>query len=556
MSKRSKKIRRWSPFPIRPFFVAVLAYTVACLIFGGGSREGFVADAALQGLAVPLLLIASWRLIDVPSADGGGRGRALLAGCALIALFPLAQMVPLPPSIWSLLPERSDFESNLLAAGLDIGWLPLSVAPSMTWLSALALLPPFAIFLSVLQFDYVERRRLSLAMLLVGMVSVGLGLLQVAQGTTSALRFYEYTNTTEAVGFFANRNHYSALLYCLVLIATAFAVASIADFARTGLSLKSTRSTPYMIAVLASFAAVVILVAAQAMARSRAGLGLTVVALIGALALGYLAPLGTTKSRENKDFGPAARGAIRLLVAAIALAALLGTQFALYRVLHRFDFDAMADVRWPYARNTIEAAVAYMPFGSGMGTFVFAYVPFEKLTDNAERIFANRAHNDFLELWLEAGLAGLILMVVFVIWTFLALWRVWRRGLPGAGHSDNLLACAAALALVLLLAHSTVDYPLRTTAMMGVFAWAVAMVVPPVGSPIAPPSEQPVRSRGSTRRRQRQTDMSSAPGVEAEGVPTSGPSDAPPPGRFAPAPPRDDWPESWRTPEKSGPPEE
>lgn len=546
MTKRSSRSRSQLLPSIDSFLIVVMLYLGACLTLGGGTLEHFVSDVALQGLAVPLVLWASWRLLDVPALDGGRRGRAGLAFCLLIAALPLAQLVPLPPSVWTLLPGRSDFESSLRAADLEVGWLSLSVAPSLTWLSGLALLPPMAVFLSVLQLGYADRRRLSILLLLVGMASVGLGLLQVAQGPTSPLRLYAFTNTSEAVGFFANRNHYSALLYCLVLIAAAFAIAAVAGLARAGLSLKSTRSTPRLIGALASFTALVILVAAQAMARSRAGLGLTVVALLGAFALAFIVPSGVTEPQRSSRAGQARTNVTRALAVAIALAVLLGLQFALYRVLHRFEFSLSSDARWPFARNTIEAAMAYMPLGSGMGTFVPVYQAFEKASDNTASVYANRAHNDFLELWLEAGLIGLVAMGLFMAWALLTTWRVWRRGLPGAGHSDNLLACAAALVTLLLLAHSTVDYPLRTSALMGVFAWSIAMMISPVGPQGVPPPDR--RSRAPSVRERRRARSGSPIQHNEETQATLGPdkADAPRTGPFVPAPPRDDWPDKWR----------
>jgi O-antigen ligase len=542
--KKRPSRSRWQFLPsIDPFFVAVAIYLVACLTLGGGTREGFVSDVALQSLAVPLLLWASWRLLDVPTPDGGRRGRTALVVCLLIAALPLAHLVPLPPSVWMLLPGRSDFETSLNAAGLEVGWLPLSLAPSLTWLSGLALLPPMALFLGVMQLGYADRRRLSFVILLVGMVSVGLGLLQVAQGPTSPLRFYAFTNTSEAVGFFAYRNHYSALLYCLVLIAAAFAVAAVADFARAGLALKSTRSTPHVIAALASFTVLFILVGAQVMARSRAGLGLTVVALLGAFALAYLAPTGATGLQLSARAGHATRGATRLLVAAISLAVLFGVQFALYRVMHRFQFDALSDARLPFARNTIEAAIAYMPFGAGMGTFVPVYQAFEKASDNVASAYANHTHNDFLELWLEGGLIGLVAMILFVVWVLSASWRVWRRGLPGAGHLDNLLACAAVLALMLLLAHAAVDYALRAAALIGMFAWAVAMAIAPVGRQEAQPG---VRASSAGEGRQGRSGSPTRRRAEAGAMTGHDQSDEAQSRRFVPAPPREDWPETWQ----------
>ena len=71
-------------------------------------------------------------------------------------------------------------------------------------------------------------------MLAVGLISVLIGLIQVAQGERSPLRFFEFTNPTEAVGFFANRNHFAALIYCLMLFALAWIVLGLAAVRVTG----------------------------------------------------------------------------------------------------------------------------------------------------------------------------------------------------------------------------------------------------------------------------------------------------------------------------------
>src|SRR5262249_34767943 len=154
---------------------------------------------------------------------------------------------------------------------------------------------------------------------------VFLGLAQIAQGPSSSLRFFDYTNDTEAVGFFANRNHFSALLYCLMLFAAAWAVT-----VSLGSDHRELRGSK-IVAIVASFTVLVAVIAAQAMARSRAGLGLTIVALFGAFALAAVA-----QSRESTG-----TLATKVLGAAIALALVFGVQLALYRVLERFSIDPL-----------------------------------------------------------------------------------------------------------------------------------------------------------------------------------------------------------------------
>jgi O-antigen ligase len=516
------------PSPITPFFVAVSAYFVACLALGGGTRAGFLSDVALQVLAVPLLLWAGWRLVELPPEAGGKRARIAMLVCLLAMAVPMLQLVPLPPALWTRLPGRADFVSNLEIVGLEAGWRPLSMSPRGTWLSALALLPPAAVLLGALQLSYEDRRRLAILFVAFGLVAAGLGLLQAAQGTTSPLRFYAFTNPTEAVGFFANRNHHAALLYCLVPIAAAVSIAAVSRALRAS-SLRARRAELDLAVAVLGFASVVIFVAAQAIARSRAGLALAFVALLGAIAMTYA---GWTRGRgvaRGVSRTSAARMGRLLLMAAFGLAVLFGTQMALHRIQDRFASDLMKDGRVPLARNTLEAALAYMPFGSGMGSFVPVYRAFENPTDNFVALI-NRAHNDYLELWLEAGLIGIVAISLFFVWLTTASVRVWRHGTPGARLRDNLLACAATLILAMLLAHSLVDYPLRTTALMAVFALAVAMLVPPAGAlaPAGAPGDADERGK--------------SPSVQVHEREEAHPPSA----RFSPAAPRSDWPVAWQ----------
>jgi O-antigen ligase len=90
----------------------------------------------------------------------------------------------------------------------------------------------------------------------------------------------------------------------------------------------------------------------------------------------------------------------------------------------------------------------------------------------------NHAHNDFLEIWLESrwvGAAIASVMLFAFIWQGL---RVWFRS---AAHSVDavMLARAAWIGLLLLLLHSLVDYPLRTTALSALAGLLAAFLLLP-----------------------------------------------------------------------------
>lgn len=535
MSKTKRSSRSRAPEPITPFFAAVTVYVVACLVLGGGTNAGFLSDVALQALAVPMLLWAGWRLIELPPDAGGRQGRIAILVCLLATAIPLLHLVPLPPAFWTTLPGRDGLASALDAAGLPVSWHPISISPRRTWLSALALLPPSAVLLSALQLGYADRRRLAIVLLAFGMVAAVLGLLQVAQGTASPLRFYAFTNTTEAVGFFANRNHHAALLYALVPIAAAVVITAVMRAQAAG-SMRSRRATPHLIVAVLGLAALVILVAAQAITRSRAGIGLTLVALLGSFAMTYAARTPAALSRPSASPETATRIVRRLLMAAFGLAILVGGQMAFYRVHDRFSASPLEDGRLSLAQTTVEAAWALMPSGSGVGTFVPAFQAAVSPQDDFAATYVNRAHNDYLELWLEAGLIGIVVMVLALGWLAAASIRAWRHGLPGAGQRDGLLACAATLVLVLLLAHSTVDYPLRTTALMAAFMLAVALV----NAPLRAREAHSRRSFDPAEPQERRAPMA----VEPDAIAAQQSEPAP----FAPVPPRADWPAAWRRP--------
>ncbi len=442
------------------FYLAVIII-LASLILGGGTSHGFVSDATLQFVAVPILIISLWLASIKPS-----HGQAKLARffCLIILSIPLLQLIPLPPEIWTTLPGREKVRAALKLTFDPLPWMPLSLAPRATWLSFLAMLPPLAVFMVVHQLDDKERQKLSLVIIAFGIISVFLGLLQLAQGSSSDFRFFEFTNPTESVGFFANRNHYAASLYAIIMLVAAWLLKPSKNPHR-GDAIDMSK----MLYLLVGFTIIVIFIAGQLMTRSRSGLGLTVIALGGI----YLMSLTGLKKREKSR-----KRLEKLAWAGIILVGLFSSQFALFRIMDRFEAGLNEGFRITLAQITKKAAWENMPFGTGLGSYVPVFKQYET-TDTLihGHVYANHAHNDFLESWLETGLIGWIIFTVFSWWYLAKIYQVWGRPLINSPPINQLLAKAATIIIGLFLIHCLASYPLRTAANMSIFVFSCALLI-------------------------------------------------------------------------------
>lgn len=464
---------------------------ISCLVLGGGTKGGLLSDALLQLLSLPLLLAALWRILDAPLSRAA---RWALAFCGAILVVPLIQLVPLPPAIWTHLTGRGVVTEVQDLIGRSPWWVPISLAPEATWLAGLSLLPALAIFLSTLTLGWRDRKRMSFALIAFAVISVFLGLVQLWQGPLSPLRFFEITNPSDAVGFFANRNHFAALLYSAIIFAVAALAAQAATFSLGHKKRGESVDISSTLGAIAAGVALTAMIAGVAMARSRAGIILTVVAfLLAGFALGG----GRGRIVPNVVFP-------RALAVIVVLAITLLERSALSRLLDRFDADPLADARLVFARNTVAAAKNAMPVGAGLGSFPSFYATVEKPADLLVGVYANHAHNDLLELWLETGLIGPILLGVFLIWWVGRAVAESTTLKPGYLPTDRTLIRAAILVILLLFGHSLFDYPLRTSSMMGIFAFCCGLLFdPPTASATATdfPIDARERQRGRTAER-------------------------------------------------------
>lgn len=422
------------PVAGRSLFYGAAALLGAALLLGGGSPP--LHNLVVEWLALSLLALTAWQGIAVP-------GRAERIACLfllLVLLTPLLQLVPLPYSVWSELPGRELAVQIDALAGPADSWRPLSLAPEATLLSAAYLLAPAAMFLSALRLDEGERGRLVSLFVVVALCSLGLAAVQIAAGN-GAFHLYDNSHNAFATGFFANRNHQADLL----LIAMIF-ISSVLGARRRMPS--ATRWGIWLAAVVGLSAGVIA-------TMSRTGFLLLPLVI---LASASFLPMPSFRRHRNAFVAGGA--------AAVAAVVLVATSAGTERVMGRFD--TLWDVRFDYWSDVVIAVETYFPWGSGIGTFDPVYRALEDLNRMSAPYF-NLAHNDYLQVLLEAGLWGGLLIACFLL---LFAWLAFRK-VEGAPFRK-----AAAFSILILLVHSAGDYPLRMLSLLTLFGLLCALLFP------------------------------------------------------------------------------
>jgi len=413
------------------------AYLLLCIIFGG-SVQGVWANFALQLIGLAMLVwVAARREYLVP------HDLLPLLLIVLALLVVALQLIPLPPEIWTKLPGRSGIARGYDLLAIRRPWLSISESPYEAVSTSFALLPPLAIF-AVSATD--NSRGVAGALLIGTALAIVVGALQVASGPTSAWYFYPITNTG-AVGFFANGNHMATLLLAAIPFVPALLLSGKSQQRLRG---KSAATITIAIAALG------LILIGIALNRSLAALLLVVPVL---LATGLMIPVGW---RLRWVGVPLVVFALAGAVAALSTNPLNSTSASSAK---EFSLQSRQYI-W---RTTAAAIAETFPVGTGLGSFQQVY----RLQENPDRVdatYVNHAHNDYLELALELGLPGILLMLAFFAWWGRRLAQIWSSNLSSPFDRAATIASAA------ILAHSVVDYPLRTSAMAAVFAMCIGIL--------------------------------------------------------------------------------
>lgn len=452
---------RIGPWAEKVRFGLTLGLTAACFLLGGGSRLDIGGLIILQPLAILIATI----LILLPGEMRWAAVRTPLFLLMALALVMIAQLVPLPPSLWQSLPGGDQIAVLLNAAGAGGFWRPLSLTPEVTLASLVGLSVPAAGLIAFASLPENRTHQLLPYLLLVVALSAVLSVGQVIGGPGSALYGYAVTNEGSAVGLFANRNHQALLI--------AMTWPMLATWATSGHVNRQRRRVRRWTSGVAAIALIPLMI----VNGSRAGL---VLALLSLAFSGWLLRQHfASRTRDQFTFPAFRRRAAPLGVVAIAAVVLLTMLMSRDEAIQRlyatnFSQESRVDY-WPVL---IRMAFDYLPFGSGFGTFdpVFRYYEPHALLKPA---YLNHAHNDWLELVITGGLPAVALALSFVIWAIrrFQTQKAWRPV-----TTPDYYAYLAAVMITLALLASLVDYPLRTSIHALLFAFASGWLAAPTSS--------------------------------------------------------------------------
>lgn len=440
MQNRSLKARGYDA----PYLAASATITTAVLFGGGAAAMGLAqATIVIVGLLAGFVqLFARHGLQDIQLPW------LVIAVMLLLIVFPLLQLIPLPPEIWRSLPGRGAETTIIELAGGEKLARPLALDPNtnLQLFATLVMLTAFAI--NVARLDAANINRLLRIVLALALVQFLIGAVQFSTGGT-ALDIFDNSHKGWLLGTFANRNHAGLFFACAILLTAA---------------LYDGRSTVKGGAVSA-FERLALLALVSLWLIGAIGTGSRTAFVLSLLATAIAAFVALRGVRVPKWAWLGGTVMLATVVAAVM------SSGRVERLVNRYE-TVGEDQRWSMWNNSYKIIADYMPWGSGFGSFSYVYNKYEPITEVIPT-YTNNAHNDYLELIIEAGLPGFTLLGLVVLLSLVGVVR-------GIRSPDTQIARHALVAggiILLFLCHSVVDYPIRRTAMALILFLALGLLL-------------------------------------------------------------------------------
>ena len=493
----------------RKVLLALQALVVGLPLCLGGRQPWAVAVASAVVLVLLAVTIRARRRRAVAPHPPG-----IVALAGLVAL-AVATTLSLPPAMLGLVaPATARLYAEMLPGWPGSGgwtvWRPLAIDSYGVWAELSRLSIGLGAFLVTVAYPWraavegedaraVVFDRLLLTLLAAGALLAGLGLLSEATGNGRVLWITGAPTLAGRVsGPFVNPNHFAAWLETLMPAALVYAVAivglaygrvreTIAAARAKGMHARQSWVSALVVhqrrlwAPLLTCTALLMMGVAHAGSGSRGG---TAALLIG---LG-VASTGIGWSMRSGPKRTMSRG---LTAAGLALGAASGLAVALWLAaeaspaLTAEAYDVSLASRLAVAAQGSAIVRDHPLLGTGLGSWLPAFRPYQ--APPVEGGIWDHAHNDYLELAAETGVAGMVLVLLFAV----AILRAARgqqpsrveeaRGRPDEPAPEDLRRFAlpvwrAALAertalrwglaggVAAILAHSLVDFGLHMPA--------------------------------------------------------------------------------------------
>lgn len=364
----------------------------------------------------------------------------------------LAYLIPLPDSVWEQLPGRAFYAEHLSWLNPDLttwNYQAASLIPLRTLAGLLALLAPLGIFLTVV---CLPERKITWLIYLLLIVAFSQAALSIGQYfIQDQALFFNIWSYGIPLGTYINQNHFVAFMEMVEPLAIGLMIINIIR-QDVGMILKISLSIIFSIISLA-------LTFTPLLTTSRTGAALLILSVI--LSFWVM----TTPEIRKKVARPIFALRFLLLILAIAIQLKIFQHIITATVSDRLKPEAIFDsLRWPLYRTTIEATHVFWPLGTGPSTMPQVYQKFQPIHING---FVNHAHNDYLELFLDLGLFG-ILVIFLLVFIYIRRWyQLWKC----PSSEFKLLRTGAGVGLLLALLYSMTDFGLHTPANAVFFAF-------------------------------------------------------------------------------------
>ncbi len=415
---------------------ATLLMIVTLVLLGGAAPQPGLNMAAIFFSGILLLATLFF-------GAGFAVFRSIPTAVILVVLAPLlltlAQLIPLPPEIWQAMPGQALRLQALGLIDLADSWQPISLMPIATTYSAMICLIFAGLVFALFALSERSSNIVILALATTVILSLAVGLVQFAtQGV--AFKFYQEAHDGPLIGFFANKNHMALIIACSNIL---FHYISRTIF-------RSSKIYLYLYLIFSSVAIVA--------TNSRAGI------ILAAISIFMIFWQDFDKIRKIYFY--------IALVLFTLLAGFVMVSPTFDIVFERF-FDSQNDVRWNFVINSLPIIKQYSLLGYGTGSFSTLYIT-QEAVQSLSPVYVNQLHNDYLQLFIEGGILGVLMLLGTAVAMFVAV----RRGLRN--EATRRLTWLGFSIILLFALHSILDYPLRRPAALVFFAVAFSYAFRPL----------------------------------------------------------------------------